>query len=108
MTDINSVIPETLLIDYSSASSKLVLELRDPKPAPPMCNWIMVFVTGRPQVVTMGSNTSSTLILNTGAPQGCCLSPRLYSLFTHDCSAIHGGTWIINFVDCTSYRPDKQ
>jgi hypothetical protein len=29
------------------------------------------------------NNTSATLILNTGAPQGCMLCPLLYSLFTH-------------------------
>ena len=36
------------------------------------------------------------LILNTGAPQGCVLSPRLYSLFTHDCVAVHDSNTIIN------------
>ena len=40
-------------------------------------------------VVRVGNNTSATLILNTGAPQGCVLSPFLYSLFTHDCTARH-------------------
>jgi hypothetical protein len=40
--------------------------------------------TGHPQVVRVGSNTSATLILNTGAHQGCVLSPLLYFLFTHD------------------------
>ena len=43
---------------------------------------------GRPQVVKVGNNTTS-LILNTGAPQGCMLSPLLYSLFTYDCVATH-------------------
>jgi len=62
----------------------------------------MDFLTGRPQVVTIGSTTSSTLVLNTGAPQGCCLSPRLYSIFTHDCSAIHGSNRIIKFADDTT------
>ena len=37
---------------------------------------------GRPQVVRGSNNTSATVILNTGAPQGCVLSPLLYSLFT--------------------------
>ena len=33
-----------------------------------LCNWILDFLTGRPQVVRVGNNTSATLILNTGAP----------------------------------------
>ena len=56
---------------------------------------------GRPQVVRVGSNTSATLILNTGAPQGCVLSPLLYSVFTHDCMARHDSTPIIKFADDT-------
>ena len=55
-----------------------------------------------PQVVRIGRNTSATLILNTGAPQGCVLSPPLYSLFTHDCMARHDSNTIIKFVDDTT------
>jgi hypothetical protein len=53
-------------------------------------------------VVRVGSNTSATLILNTGAPQGCMLSPLLYSLFTHDCMARHDSNTIIKFADDTT------
>ncbi|KAI3358887.1 hypothetical protein L3Q82_015279 [Scortum barcoo] len=59
-------------------------------------------MTGRPQAVWMGSTTSSTLTLNTGAPQGCVLSPLLYSLFTHDCVATHSSNTIIRFTDDTT------
>jgi hypothetical protein len=54
---------------------------------------------------TVGSNTSATLILNTGAPHRCVLSPILYSLFTHDCMARHNSNTIntiIKFADNTT------
>lgn len=54
---------------------------------------------GRPQVVRIGSYTSSQLVLNTGAPQGCVLSPLLYSLLTHNCVAKHGSNIFIKFAD---------
>ena len=49
-------------------------------------------------MVIVGTNTSATLILDTGAPQGCMLSPLLYSLFTHDCTARHDSNPIIKFA----------
>ena len=66
-----------LFIDYSSAfntivPSKLVIKLK------------------------------TLLILNTGAPQGCVLSPLLYSLFTHDCVATHASNSVIKFADDTT------
>lgn len=36
-----------------------------------------------------------------GLPQGCVLSPLLYSLFTHDCAAKHNSN-IIKFADNTN------
>ena len=56
----------------------------------------------RPQVVRVGNNTSATLILNPRAPQGCVLSPLLYFLFTHDCTAKHDFNTIIKFADDTT------
>ena len=56
---------------------------------PALCNWVLDFMTGRPQVVKVGNNTYTTLILNKGAPQWCVLSRLLYSLFTPDCIAMH-------------------
>jgi hypothetical protein len=68
------------------------------------CYWILDFLMGRPQVVRVGNNSSASLILNTLAPQGCVLSPLLYSLFTHDCVAKHYSN--TNFADNTSLKPD--
>ncbi|KAI3361349.1 hypothetical protein L3Q82_013530 [Scortum barcoo] len=60
------------------------------------------FLTNRPQVVRIGDNTSSTLVLSTGTPQGCVLSPALFTLFTSDCSAIHSTNTIVKFADDTT------
>jgi hypothetical protein len=78
-----------LFIDYSSAFNtivpmKLITKLRTLGLHTSLCNWILDFLTTRSQVVRLGNNISATLIFNTGAPQGCVLSPLLYSLFTHD------------------------
>ena len=95
-----------LFIDYSSAfnttvPSKLITKLRILGLNTSLCNWILNFLMGRPQVVREG-NTSAKQILNTGAPQGCVLSPLLYSLFTHDCTARHDSNTIILFADDTT------
>ncbi|CDQ73925.1 unnamed protein product [Oncorhynchus mykiss] len=42
------------------------------------------------------------MILNTGAPQGCVLSPLPYSLFTPDCVAKQDSNSIIKFADDTT------
>ncbi|KAI3370204.1 hypothetical protein L3Q82_024977 [Scortum barcoo] len=74
----NTVIPD-----------KLILKLHNLGLPSSLCHWIRDFLTNRPQVVRIGDNTSSILVLNTGTPQGCMLSPALFTLFTSDCSAIH-------------------
>ncbi len=76
-----------LFIDYSSAfntivPSKLASKLIDLGLNSLLCDWILNFLTGRPQVVKVGQFTSNSITLNVGAPQGCVLSPLLYSLYT--------------------------
>jgi hypothetical protein len=71
-----------LLIDYSSAfntivPSKLINKIRTLVINTSLCNWILDFLTGRPQVVRVGNNTSATVILNTGPSGVCAQSPPL-------------------------------
>jgi hypothetical protein len=82
--------------------SKLITKLRILALNTSLCNWILDFLMCSPQVVRVGNNTSATLILNTGSPQGCVLRPLLYSLFTHDCMARHNSNTIIKFADDTT------
>ncbi len=96
-----------LFVDYSSAfntivPATLVEKLQTLGLNRSLCSWILDFLTGRSQVVRMGNNTSSPLILNTGAPQGCVLSPLLYCLYTHDCTATHSSNVIVKFADDTT------
>lgn len=95
-----------LFIDYSSAfntivPTKLTSKLLDLGLNPSLCHWIEDFLTGRPQVVRIGQSTSTSITLSVGAPQGCVLSPLLYSLYTHDCLSTHSSTSIIKFADDT-------
>ncbi len=67
-----------LFIDFSSAFNTIILQQLIHKLVQlglntSLCNWLLDFLTGRPQAVRVGSNTSSTITLNTGAPQGCSL-----------------------------------
>ncbi len=95
-----------LFIDYSSAFNtivpiKLTNKLTDLGLNSSLCDWIQDFLTGRPQVVKVGQYTSNSITLNVGAPQGCVLSPLLYSRYTHDCVSSHRSTSIIKFADDT-------
>jgi gmma-aminobutyric acid receptor subunit gamma/cGMP-dependent protein kinase 2 len=96
-----------LFIDYSAAFNtivvmKFIIKLRTLGLNTSLCNWILDFLMGHLQLVRVGNNTSATLILNTGAHQGCVLSPLLYSLFTHNCVAKHDSDTIIKFADDTT------
>ncbi len=102
-----------LFVDYSSAfntivPSKLVVKLHALGLNNSLSSWILDFLTGRRQVVRVGINISSPLTLNTGAPQGCVLSPLLYSLYTHDCVATHSSNVIVKFADDNGGRSDYR
>ncbi|KAK1788819.1 hypothetical protein P4O66_002629 [Electrophorus voltai] len=95
-----------LFVDYSSAfntiiPSLLTTKLEDLGLHTSLCDWISNFLTDRPQSVRVGNCVSSTLTLSTGAPQGCLLSPLLYSLYTYNCTATCSSTIIVKFADDT-------
>ena len=96
-----------LFIDYSSAFNTIIPDILVTKLSnlglpTPTCSWIKDFLTNRPQTVKLGPHLSSTRTLSTGSPQGCVLSPLLYSLYTHDCSPAHPENNIVKFADDTT------
>ena len=88
----NTIIPSTL---YEKLADRLGFPLS-------LCNWILNFLLERSQVVKIGCNISSPLILNTGTPQGCPLSPKLFSIFTYDCKSSFSDNLIVKFADDTT------
>ena len=73
-----------LFIDYKSAfitivPSKVVIKLEALGLNPALCNWVLDFLTGCPQVVKVGNNTTTLLILNTWTPHRFVICPIMYS-----------------------------
>ncbi|KAI3374040.1 hypothetical protein L3Q82_022606, partial [Scortum barcoo] len=89
----NTIIPQTLVQKLTTLGLSFTL-----------CNWVLDFLTDRPQSVRIHDFSSSSISLSTGSPQGCVLSPLLFTLLTltHDCSAIHPSCLIVKFADDTA------
>ena len=96
-----------LFVDYSSAFNtvipeKLFHKLRTLTIDTSLCYCILDFLLCRPQMVRIGHLVSDTIVLSRGSPQGCCLLPLLYSLYTNDCVSHHVSTKVIKFADNTT------
>ena len=50
----------------------------------------------------LGKNISSSMVTNTGSPQGCVLSPLLFSLYTNSCVSHHPSVKLLKFADDTT------
>lgn len=96
-----------LFIDFSSAFNTiipdiLVRKLADLGLPTHTCHWIKDFLSNRPQSVKLGPHTSTSRTLSIGSPQGCVLSPMLYTLYTTDCRPTHPSNTIVKFADDTT------
>ncbi len=96
-----------LFLDFSSAFNTIIPQHLVSKLAPlgfntPLRNWLLDFLTHRPQAVRVGNNFSNVITLSTGSPQGCVLSPLLFTLMTHDCRARSTTNHIVKFADNTT------
>lgn len=96
-----------LFIDFSSAFNTINLvnlfnKLMDMDIDINLCYWIHDFLSQRTQRVRMGSLSSQPLTLSTGAPQGCVLSPWLFSLYTNSLTSTHSSVSILKYADDTT------
>ncbi len=96
-----------LFVDFSSAFNtiiprKLFNKLIHMGVERSLCVWILDFLQDRPQSVRIGKQTSKEITLNVGAPQGCVLSPLLFSLFTNDSVSSEPSVVMIKFSDDTT------
>ncbi len=87
----NTIIPNRLLPKITQLSVPTSI-----------CQWINSFLTDRQQLVRLGKFSSSTLAINTGAPQGCVLSPLFFSLYTNDCISKDPSVKLLKFADDTT------
>ncbi len=86
-----------LFVDFSSAFSSIIPNLLLPKLTQlsvptSICQWINSFL-----VIHINTRTIST-----GAPQGCVLSPLLFSLYTNDCTSKDPSVKLLKFADDTT------
>ena len=93
-----------LFVDFSSVFNTiqphfLVRKLINMSVNPCLIKWISDFLTNRTQSVRIKSCQSSTVTINTGAPQGCVLSPLLFIIYTNDCVAKNSCCSIVKFAD---------
>ena len=93
-----------LMMDFSSAFNTLqthlpLSRLLDLDVSPSIVLWVRAFLRDRPQTVCVNSVKSNELILNTGAPQGCVLSPILFSIYTNEIMSNTTTLTLIKFAD---------
>ena len=96
-----------LFIDFSSAFNtisphKLFFKLQDMNINPAINYWILDFLSNRTQTVKINNLMSHSLSLSTGAPQGCVLSPWLFSLFTNQLTSLDKSVKIFKYADDTT------
>ena len=77
----------------------MVQKLKDLNVRNDLIAWVLEFLTHRRQYVKLNESLSELVQINTGAPQGCVLSPTLYTIYTNDYRSHKNNIIIIKFAD---------
>ena len=93
-----------LFVDFSSAFNTIlphILAERLSNQGVPVIftKLIVSFLSNRTQRVHIGDHKSSNLESSTGCPQGCVLSPLLFSIYTDAIRSQHPNVHILKYAD---------
>uniref|UniRef100_A0AAQ4RFC3 Reverse transcriptase domain-containing protein n=1 Tax=Gasterosteus aculeatus aculeatus TaxID=481459 RepID=A0AAQ4RFC3_GASAC len=90
-------------VDFSSAdSADCSPSFRQLHVPDSTCEWITDFLSDRKQHVKLGKHVSASRTISTGSPQGCVLSPLLFSPYTNSCTSSHQSVKHLKFADETT------
>ena len=95
---------QSLFIDFTSSfntisPTTLVNKLTSTDLDPNVINWMHSHLTNRQQKVITPNGISSTTYSSTGSPQGCVLSPIIFSIYTDQLRSTSEHINIIKFAD---------
>ena len=93
-----------LFVDFSSAFNTIVpnilLNRLQAFNVPRyLINFVSSFLIDRKQYVTVGKQKSDTFNCSVGCPQGCVLSPVLFSIYTDFIQSVHPNVKILKYAD---------
>ena len=105
--DTSGTYARILFVDFSSAFNTIIPALLQDKllrlsVPDSICRWITDFLSDRRQHVRLGKHVSDPRTISTGSPQGCVLSPLLFSLYTNSCTSSHQSVKLLKFADDTT------
>ena len=96
-----------LFVDFSSAFNTIqphlvIRKLIDIGVGKQFVMLIHSFFTNRSQYVNVSDVCSSHVSISTGAPQGCVLSPFLYTMYTNSCRSAYLNNHYFKYADDTA------
>ena len=69
---------------------------------PTLCQWVLNYLRQRPQRVRVNNFLSTSRYTSIGAPQGCVLSPVLFTIYTNEHRSDNEEHIIIKYADDTA------
>ena len=100
---------DVIITDFSKAfdlvpHQRLLLKLKHAGISGSLHNWISTFLTKRSQQVVLEGNSSTSIVVTSGVPQGTVLGPLLFILYLNDLPEGISSQVRLLADDCILYR----